>query len=82
MSVVYGTHEPPHEQSCKLCLHAWSLAGQPERLDFAGMAGSLSVIIIMYFYHALINALSAHTIHINLNIIFYTHAEHLLKQFT
>ena len=29
----------------------------------------------MYIYHALINALSAHMIHINLNMIFYTHAE-------
>ena len=34
------------------------------------------VIIIMYIYHALINALSAHMIHINLNMIFYTHGEH------
>ena len=33
-------------------------------------------IIIMYIYHALIIALSAHLIHINLNIIFYTHVEH------
>ena len=33
------------------------------------------VIIIMYIYHALINALSAHMIHVNLNIIFYTHVE-------
>ena len=31
-----------------------------------------SIIIIMYIYHALINALSAHMIHINLNTIFYT----------
>ena len=30
------------------------------------------IIIIMYIYHVLINALSAHMIHINLNII-YTH---------
>ena len=30
----------------------------------------------MYIYHALINALSAHMIHINLNMIFYTHEEH------
>ena len=30
----------------------------------------------MYIYHALINALSAHMIHINLNIILYTHVEH------
>ena len=30
----------------------------------------------MYIYHALINALSAHMIHINLNMIFSTHVEH------
>ena len=33
------------------------------------------IIIIMYIYHALINALSAHMIHINLNMIFYTHVQ-------
>ena len=30
---------------------------------------------VTYIYHALINALSAHMIHINLNMIFYTHVE-------
>ena len=30
----------------------------------------------MYIYHALINALSAHMTHINLNMIFYTRVEH------
>ena len=30
----------------------------------------------MYIYHALINALSTHMIHINLNMIFCTHVEH------
>ena len=30
----------------------------------------------MYIYNALINALSAHMIHINLNTIFYTHVKH------
>ena len=30
----------------------------------------------MYIYHALINALSAYMIRINLNIMFYTHVEH------
>ena len=30
----------------------------------------------MYIYHALINALSTHMIHINLDMIFYTHVEH------
>jgi len=30
----------------------------------------------MYIYHALINALIAHMIHINLNMLFYTHVEH------
>ena len=34
------------------------------------------IIIIMYIYHVLINALSAHMIHINLNMIFYTRVEH------
>ena len=34
------------------------------------------LIIMMYIYHVLINALSAHMIHINLNMIFYTHVEH------
>ena len=40
------------------------------------IAQSVTIIIIMYIYDALINALSAHMIHINLNMIFYTHAEH------
>ena len=30
----------------------------------------------MYSYHALINALSAHIIHINLNMIFYAQVLH------
>ena len=30
----------------------------------------------MYIYHVLMNTLSAHTIHINLNTIFYTDIEH------
>ena len=30
----------------------------------------------MYIYHALINALRAHMIYVNLNMIFYTHVEH------
>ena len=32
----------------------------------------------MYIYHALIDALRAHMIHIKLNTIFYTHVEHSL----
>ena len=43
----------------------------------------LIIIIIMYIYHALINALSAHIIHVNLNEIIYTHVQHSpTKQFT
>ena len=37
---------------------------------------SIIMIIIMYIYHVLINTLSTHMIHINLNMIFYTHVEH------
>ena len=33
------------------------------------------IIIIMYIYHAHINTLSAHMIHINLNMIFCKHVE-------
>ena len=33
----------------------------------------------MYSYHALNDALSAYMIHINLNMIFYTHVEHPTK---
>ena len=40
------------------------------------MCVNIMIIIIMYIYHALINALSAHMIHINLNMIFYTHVKH------
>ena len=36
----------------------------------------MMIIIIMYIYHALINALSTHMMHINLNITFYTYVEH------
>ena len=36
----------------------------------------------MYIYRALINALNAHMIQINLNMIFYTLVEHLPNQFT
>ena len=39
------------------------------------------MITIMYIYHALINALSAHVIRVNLNMIFYTSIV-LPKQFT
>ena len=34
------------------------------------------IIIIMYIYHALINALSTRMIHINLNMILCTHVQH------
>ena len=38
----------------------------------------------MYIYQVLINAQSVHIIRINLNMIFYTHVEHIVlqKQFT
>ena len=34
------------------------------------------IVIIMYIYHALINALRAHMTHISLNTIFYAHVEY------
>ena len=41
-----------------------------------GLCIQLIIIIIMYIYHALINALSAHVIHMNLHMVFCTHVEH------
>ena len=35
----------------------------------------MTITIIMYIYHALITAVSTHMIYINLNTLFYTHAE-------
>ena len=55
---------------------------QYTRLHLYLSAAVVIIIILMYIYHALIDALSAQVIHINLNIIFYTHVEHLPKQFT
>ena len=37
---------------------------------------SRNIIIIMYAYYALINALNTHVTHMTLNAIFYTHIEH------
>ena len=61
-------------------------SGQPHAIfrGFIFIPGRwiIIIIIIMYIYHALINALSAHMIHINLNTIFCAHVEHLPNQFT
>ena len=38
---------------------------------------TMLIIIIMYICHTLINALGSHMIHFNLNMIFYTHVEHI-----
>ena len=59
--------------------------GFPEQvLEITRDISTDSTLIIMHMYHALINAMSAHMIHINLNMIFYTHVEHIVlpKQFT
>jgi len=44
--------------------------------DSLGSFAFYLIIIRMYIYQELINALSTHMIHINLNTIFYTQAEH------
>ena len=56
----------PHRPPSQWCRSAWN------------DKSTAMLIIIMYIYHALISALSAHIIHIiiNLNMIFYTHVEH------
>ena len=51
-----------------------SVTARPNRLT--RKLSSYLIITIMYIYQALINTLRAHMIHINLNMIFYTHVEH------
>ena len=66
----------PNSQ-CGLCGRKTTLKKKLSALPSLLASSSLRLIIIMYVYHALINALSAHMIHINLNMIFYTHVEHM-----
>ena len=67
-------------KSCVCCIllalfkHLAEVVG---RLKLGGGGGGVVMImVIMYIYHVLINALSAHMMHINLNMIFHTHVEH------
>ena len=70
MKAFVTTHVHKHTYSY-VSRHAVGLLAWHYRLCW-----QFKVIIIIYIYHALINALSAHIIHINLNTIFYTHIEH------
>ena len=54
----------------------WVWTTDPYTDPWFGRAVKILLLIIMYIYHALINALSAHMKHINLNMIFYTRVEH------
>ena len=47
----------------------------PKTLYSCPCAAVIILIILMYIYHVLIDALSAHMIHINPNTIFYTEVE-------
>ena len=68
-----------YHRSRERCLHP-AHDQYPEPQSGTGkwpaFSASLSaIIIIMYIYHALINALRTHMIHINLNTIFCTYVE-------
>ena len=60
-----------------VCVHLCKRAvvGGWGEANCKSMTVSMYIIIIMYIYHVLIDALSAHMIRI-LNTIFYTHVEH------
>ena len=45
-------------------------------MEVAWNSAEIYIYNNMYIYHALISTMSAHMIHINLNMIFYTHVEH------
>ena len=68
-----------YRQSCKsvtLISRLWLPLHWEYRESCGNTERVMGIIIIMYIYHALINALSAHMIRINLNMIFYTHVQH------
>ena len=58
-----------------VCVCVCGVCVKLQALVYDSLPSTTIIIIIMYIYHALINALSAHMIHINLNI-FYTHVKH------
>ena len=60
----------------RACVRACVCACVRARISIPHCLYRCVIIIIMYIYHSLINALSAHIIHINLNMIFYKHVEH------
>ena len=66
-------HQGCTQVHCIMCLFG-RLLGAIRHLDIYNII--VTIVIIVYIYHALINTLSAHMIHINLNMIFYTHVEH------
>ena len=62
---------------CDVTAHLASPASAyPHLQRYVIPQASTTSLITTYIYRALINALSAHMIHINLNMIFYTHVEH------
>ena len=73
-------HNGEGKTSLHLLLQALVLTlSLPALSPFLGLQ---HLIIMMDIYHALINALSAYMIHINLNMIFYTHVEHSCLLYT
>ena len=60
-------HQGCTQVHCIMCLFG-RLLGAIRHLDIY----NIIIVIIMYIYHVIINALSAHMLHINLNMIFYT----------
>ena len=60
----------------------WPLSGA-SHADLQGLLLLLLLLLLLYIYCALINALTAHTIRVNLNTTFYTYVEQsLLMQYT
>ena len=66
--------EPSSAIACvNICVHVKNPKHlQPYHCLDTGKGIIIIIIIIMYIYHALINALSAHMIHINLNMTCHT----------
>ena len=70
------SHECGHERIGCFCFFACvTIQKKTKMKNVLDFYSSKIHLIIMYIYHALINTLSTHIIHINLYTIFYTHIE-------
>ena len=82
--MVTASHNPEEDNGVKLIDRFGEMmpptcenhATQLANTKYVETCVYIKIIIKLYIYYVLINALSTHMIQINLNVIFYTHVKH------